>query len=191
MKHDGWGSLLENATAPCEFGDLRARTTVVLMGDSHAEHWLPALDAIGRARGWKVIAMIKPGCPVADVPELASGRLKRTYDECTSWRRSRLARIIAMHPSAVVLSSYNHYVAHGDETGPARGLRRLAIVDMNDRVCPRSPCSVVQNGAIVFRDDDHLTATFSRAQAPVLGHRIEAALRGMTRPAETLVSVAP
>src|SRR5581483_8499313 len=54
----------------------------------------------------------------------------------------------------------------------ARGLPRLAFVDMNDRVCARSPCPVVQNGAIVFRDDDHLTATFSRAQAGVLGDRL-------------------
>ena len=77
MAHDCWGSLLENATAPCIFGDTTSRTTVVLMGDSHAEHWLPAVDRIGRERHWKIVAMVKPACPVADMPELVNARLKR------------------------------------------------------------------------------------------------------------------
>ena len=68
MPHDCWGSLVENATAPCIFGDSMRRRTVVLMGDSHAEHWLPAMDRIGRERHWKVYAMVKPACPVADMP---------------------------------------------------------------------------------------------------------------------------
>jgi hypothetical protein len=52
---------------------------------------------------------------------------------------------------------------------------------MNDRVCPSTRCSVVQRGDIVFRDDDHLTATFSRAQAAVLGERLSAALSRLSR----------
>jgi hypothetical protein len=35
---------------------------------------------------------------------------------------------------------------------------------------------VIQRGWIVFRDDNHLTATFSLAEAPVLGARIVGAL---------------
>jgi hypothetical protein len=31
----------------------------------------------------------------------------------------------------------------------------------------------------VFRDDDHLTASFSRAEAPVLGERIVAGLKAI------------
>ena len=254
MEHDCWGSMLENATAPCEFGDRASRTIVFLMGDSHAEHWLPAVDRIGRERGWKIIATIKPGCPVADVPQLMNARLKRAYDECTSWRRMTLRRIVAARPAAVILSTYNGYVAvDGDDspwrvtpatwgaglrrtysaltsagiatiamrdvpevpfdvpsclsrraagapfarpclydrtsslssaaiaaqTAAARGLSRLAFVDMTDRVCATSRCAVIQRGNIVFRDDDHLTATFSRAEASVLGQRIVAGLKAI------------
>jgi peptidoglycan/LPS O-acetylase OafA/YrhL len=257
MAHDCWGSLLENATAPCEFGDLRARSTVVLLGDSHAEHWLPAMDRLARSRGWMVVAMIKPACPVADVPELVSTRLKRFYSECTAWRRAMLRRIVAMRPTAVVLSSYDHYVAR-DGSGPewkitatqwqaglrrtygtlgragintvvirgtprpgfdvpsclsrrasgapfsgkpceyafdrslvpgavraqndaARGVPTLAFVDMNDRVCGSAVCPVTRGGIVVFRDDGHLTASFSRWEAPVLGTRIDAALSRLRR----------
>lgn len=132
MEHDCWGSLLENAAAPCVFGDKTARTTVVLMGDSHAEHWLPAVDRIGRQQGWRVVAMVKPACPMADTPELVNWRLKRQYTECTQWRRSMLRRIVAMHPQMVILSSYDHYVVRDGEPSEVRvnpaewrdGLRR-------------------------------------------------------------------
>ena len=63
----------------------------------------------------------------------------------------------------------------------ARGLDRVAFVDMTDRLCARSPCAVALRGAVVYRDDDHLTATFSRAEAPVLGDRISAAVSRLER----------
>jgi hypothetical protein len=50
---------------------------------------------------------------------------------------------------------------------------------MNDRVCATARCPVIQRGNIVFRDDDHLTATFSRAEAAVLGERIVARLKAI------------
>jgi peptidoglycan/LPS O-acetylase OafA/YrhL len=258
MRHDCWGSLLENATAPCVFGDRNGQSTIVLMGDSHAEHWLPAVDRIGKERGLKVIAMIKPACPVADVPEFVNGRLKRRYTECTSWRWAMLRRIISLRPQAVILSSYDHYMpANGErsesqvtpaawrdglrrtyrvlssagvntivmrdvpdvgfdvpaclsrraagapfqireceyrreealsapaiaaQNEAAHGLRRVAIVDMTDRLCSRSPCPVMRHGVIVYRDGDHLTASFSRAQAPTLDERIRLAIRRLGRP---------
>lgn len=256
MAHECWGSLLENATAPCVFGDTNARTTVVLMGDSHAEHWLPAVDRIGREQHWRVVAMVKPACPVADTPELVNWRLKRQYTECTQWRRSMLRRIVAMHPQMVILSSYDHYVARNGESSEtrvtatawreglrrtygllssaaintvvirgtpspgfdvpsclsrhesgaplstkpceydrerslvlpaivaqndaARGLEHIAFVDMNDRFCSGRRCPVVQRGVIVFRDDGHLTASFSLATTPVLRARIARAMDALT-----------
>jgi hypothetical protein len=65
------------------------------------------------------------------------------------------------------------------QTDAARGLGRVAFVDMTDRVCATARCSVIQRGRIVFRDDDHLTATFSRAEAPILGQRIAAGLKAL------------
>jgi hypothetical protein len=35
---------------------------------------------------------------------------------------------------------------------------------------------VVRNGVVVFTDDNHLTPSFSRSVAPVLGARLSAAL---------------
>ncbi|MDF1506421.1 SGNH hydrolase domain-containing protein, partial [Roseisolibacter sp. H3M3-2] len=113
----------------CAFGDTASATTLVVFGDSHAEHWLAGLDAAGRARGWKVVAMVRGGCPVADLSALAASRRDGA---CARWREAAVRRILGMRPTAVLLSSYDHYVPI-DGRGEAprvsadawrRGLRR-------------------------------------------------------------------
>ena len=56
----------------------------------------------------------------------------------------------------------------------ARGLR-VGFIDMNDRICPTAWCPVMRDGIVIFTDDNHLTATFSRSMAPVFGERMELA----------------
>jgi hypothetical protein len=48
----------------------------------------------------------------------------------------------------------------------------VALIDLNGVICPEFPCPVVANGIIVFRDEVHLSATFSRSLAPALGAAI-------------------
>jgi hypothetical protein len=55
----------------------------------------------------------------------------------------------------------------------------VGVVDMNDQVCAAPRCPTVRGGVVVFTDDNHLTASFSRSTAPVLGARVDAALRGL------------
>lgn len=62
----------------------------------------------------------------------------------------------------------------------ARGLDHIAFVDVNDRFCSGQRCPAVQRGVIVFRDDGHLTASFSLATAPVLRARIARAMDTLT-----------
>jgi hypothetical protein len=132
MAHDCWATTADRLPGPCEFGDARSPVTVALLGDSHAEHWLGALDRAGRARGWKVAAMVKGGCPVADAPELAGGRRAAHAVACERYREAMLRRVVAMRPAAVVLSSYDHYVGPDGRAGAGRvsaaawgrGLRR-------------------------------------------------------------------
>jgi hypothetical protein len=67
-------------------------------------------------------------------------------------------------------------VAIAAQDRAARGLP-VRIVDMNDQLCDSPRCQVVRNGAVVFTDDNHLTASFSRTLAPVLGQRIAGAMQ--------------
>ena len=52
----------------------------------------------------------------------------------------------------------------------------VSFIDMNDQICATPVCSPVRNGIVVFTDDNHLTATFTRSLAAVLGTRLQSAL---------------
>jgi hypothetical protein len=41
---------------------------------------------------------------------------------------------------------------------------------------------VTRGKTIIFTDDNHLTASFSKSMAPVLGSRLEAAMERLSRP---------
>lgn len=131
MAHDCWQNTVETLKGPCVFGDQRASTTLVLLGDSHAEHWLGGLDRAGREHGFRIVAMVKGGCPFADVTVIRP-RVKQQYRECTRFRAAMLDRIVRMKPDGVILSSWDHYIPFGEtalewHVSPEeweRGLRR-------------------------------------------------------------------
>jgi peptidoglycan/LPS O-acetylase OafA/YrhL len=266
VRHACWAEASAVVARPgCTFGDPRGTVTVALFGDSHAEHWLAALDRLGRERGWRVVLLVKGGCPVADAPELMGRRRAWRGRECRRHREAAIRRLVALRPAVAVLSSWDEYVARDEgegaeraahprvppaswERGLARTYGRLAAagvpvvalrgtprtgfdvpaclsartdarpfapactyaredglhaaarvaqdravrtlaarglpvraVDMADRVCAASPCPVVQGGQVVFTDDNHLAAGFTRASAGVLGARLDAALATMGR----------
>jgi peptidoglycan/LPS O-acetylase OafA/YrhL len=110
LDHNCWATTVEQRAGPCEFGDRNSSTVLALLGDSHAEHWLGALDRAGKERGWKIVAMVKGGCPVADMREMTQARRKRYYEECARYREAMIRRIIAMRPAAAILSSWDHYM---------------------------------------------------------------------------------
>lgn len=53
---------------------------------------------------------------------------------------------------------------------------QVAWVDMTDTVCDAEHCGVVRDGKLIYRDSDHLTASYARSLAPLLGDRITASL---------------
>jgi peptidoglycan/LPS O-acetylase OafA/YrhL len=129
---DCWANTLDDYQGPCVLGDPNSSTVLALLGDSHAQHWTAGLDRAGKEHGWKILAMVKGGCPVAEVPEMLKGRRAQWYAQCARFREAMVQRIVAMKPSAVILSNWDHYVAmpgQGSYWGlPAsawqRGLRR-------------------------------------------------------------------
>jgi len=49
---------------------------------------------------------------------------------------------------------------------------RVSRIDMNDVVCPHEQCSAERDGAIVFRDSQHLTSAFVQSIAGKLWDRL-------------------
>ena len=88
----------------CVYGDPAGESTMVLVGDSHAQQWLPALDAQAKEQGWKLISWTKAACPIADVDVTAPQLGNRVYEECLEWRDITLSKIEGLHPDIVVAS---------------------------------------------------------------------------------------
>lgn len=117
----------------CAFGDESSRTTLALLGDSHADHWLGGLDLAGKAHGWRIEAHVMGGCPVSDFSGLTTGKTSRQYRDCNRYREAMLTHLVSQKPSAVILSSFDSYMQTGDEafseyqvreSAWTRGLRR-------------------------------------------------------------------
>ena len=96
------------ANPRCTYGRPGATTTVVLFGDSHALQWFPAVEKLANRHGWRLVSLTRSSCSPAGVPVINS-KLKRVYRECDSWRASALARIRALRPQLVVVSSSTGY----------------------------------------------------------------------------------
>nr|MBA2608489.1 hypothetical protein [Actinomycetota bacterium] len=84
---------------PCFLGDPSATTTIALYGDSHSLHLFGAFDAAGRANHWKVIALVRPGCPSYEHPAAVK------FLSCAGFRTSALGFIRQADPDLVVLSN--------------------------------------------------------------------------------------
>ncbi|NOT26802.1 MAG: acyltransferase [Acidobacteria bacterium] len=105
----------------CVFGAATSQTTVVLFGDSHANHWFPALEAIAQQQEWKIVSLTKAGCPAADYTPFVAN-LRRPYTECDTWRRTSIARAIGLRPSLVLISNSTGFVR--DEEGQGGAITR-------------------------------------------------------------------
>ncbi len=87
----------DTVSGPCEYGDRSSSTTVVLMGDSHALSWFPAVNRLAIDRGWRLVNLTKSACASADFSQW-NPNLKRVYTECNQWRENTYRRIEAEQP---------------------------------------------------------------------------------------------
>jgi peptidoglycan/LPS O-acetylase OafA/YrhL len=96
----------QGATAPadCVYGDPNGSTTVVLVGDSHAAQWFPALERLAEEQGWRLLPMTKSACSAADIT-VWNPALSRAYTECEAWREAVIDRIVAERPDLVLLAT--------------------------------------------------------------------------------------
>ncbi|WP_422747417.1 acyltransferase family protein [Mycobacterium sp. WMMD1722] len=89
----------------CTYGDETATRTIALAGGSHAEHWITALDVLGKAHHFKVVTYLKMGCPLTtEAVPLVMGN-NRPYPECHRWNERVMPRLLADHPDFVFTTS--------------------------------------------------------------------------------------
>lgn len=93
------------AVVNCTYGDVTADRTIALAGGSHAEHWLPALDLLGKLHQFKVVTYLKMGCPLSteEVPLIMGNNA--AYPQCRAWVQQTMAKLISDRPDFVFTTS--------------------------------------------------------------------------------------
>ena len=87
----------------CTYGDPLATRRMVIVGGSHSEHWLAALDALGIEHGFRLDTYLKVGCPLSD--PLAPLVEESPTVECDTWSTAVLAELRADPPDYVFTTS--------------------------------------------------------------------------------------
>ena len=126
----------------------------------------------------------------------ASGNIEQaSIDADAAWTaQSRSARIVVIADNPAVGFDPNNCLRAGtpqscefsradalvspDPLGLAADLvAKTIVVDFTDVFCDTSTCQVVISGANVYRDQDHLTATFANTMGPTIAATVNAVLR--------------
>ncbi len=101
---------LDEAVQPaCRYGAVGATRRAVLLGDSHASQWFPALDIAARSAGWQLQAWTKSSCPMIEIPVWYAPK-RAEFTACDRWRSDVLASLInGERPDIVFLSNRLDY----------------------------------------------------------------------------------
>ena len=226
----------ERVTTPptCEYGDTGSAITIALVGDSHASHWFPAIEAIALERGWRLLTFVKVSCSFTTLAQ-RNLALKREYRECTAFNEATVARLNQIKPELTIIVNRRTFRPIGggdtpDLAGAAFGAmvarlpgataiivdtpdpgfdapaclskhssdirpcffaqsdvdngeigiaERVAaevagaqLIDLTANICTEWPCSPIAGSVLIYRDEDHMTETFSRSLAAPLGAEI-------------------
>lgn len=129
----------------CVFGDPAGSRTVMLLGDSHAAQWMPALTAVADEHGWRIVLMAKGGCTATTATLPHPADVGRSYTECVTAQNEMLARVAAEKPDLVLLSSMFPY-RDAAWTGPVRDAWFAGVADMTSRVLQAGARHVVWLG---------------------------------------------
>ncbi len=219
----------------CELGSETAFLHVVLVGDSHAGQLSDALSVVAKQLGWRYTHFSKTECPFIQEP-ITNYKVKGTYQECGSWNKNVMNKILELSPDFVITTQTRRYSVpgaknrqesfdrlvqgnvsrweqlqnHGIGVLPIRDipfynsnaadcvasgktdcaqLRSEAVqvqqpittaaekfgvpfVDLTDAICGPEVCDTVVGNVFVWRDSNHLTATYVRSLAEELKRQL-------------------
>lgn len=107
------------AVVNCIYGDVAATRTIALAGGSHAEHWLPALDLLGKLHNFKVVTYLKMGCPLSteQVPLIMGNNAP--YPQCREWVQRTMAKVVADRPDYVFTTTTRPWNIKSGDVMPA------------------------------------------------------------------------
>jgi len=88
----------------CPRGDVDADRSIVLIGDSHARQWIPAIDEIATASGYTAYYLVREGCPGADVTPWANFA-DHAAEGCAFFQNWARSQVEQLHPDLVLIAT--------------------------------------------------------------------------------------
>ena len=85
---------------------------IAIVGDSHAQAWQPAIEAMARDEGATVVRATRRACTPVDVTPYVVGETNQLTVEhdCTEWRRTIFPKLIEAHDPDLVIVINRSYV---------------------------------------------------------------------------------
>ena len=171
----------EGAAPRCEFGPADAEVVVALVGDSHAEQYLPALQEVAPQHGVRVVTYLRSSCPYSTaqpVSDAERGGLCLRSNEVTT------EALLADDTVDVVVTSNRtdgDFVADG-LASPVDGLveawTRLTDAGLPVVVLSDTPQMLPEDATtecVITHADDPSVCARSASQALPVDHQIAAA----------------
>jgi SGNH domain (fused to AT3 domains) len=149
-----WG--LPDPMPLCPRGDPAGDRTLVLLGDSHAQHWIPALEPLARRHGYRAYFLVYPACTPALV--MPWSPLKEAPDrDCVAFHEWSQQQIERLRPDVVVMSTDeqpSYFDAEGRRVRSDAGVATLVGDGMAARVAALRPLT---DRVVVLGDPPRLT----------------------------------
>lgn len=86
----------------CEFGNVNSNFTIWLVGDSHANHWFPAVKKVVDKYRLRLVVHARAGCPILDVVLTDSNNNKAQHTLCAAWTKQVMTAMQADQPDLVL-----------------------------------------------------------------------------------------
>ncbi|GAA3160175.1 acyltransferase family protein [Planomonospora alba] len=86
----------------CRYGAQNPDKTIALVGNSHAAHWLPALELLGEENGWQIVNITKGACALSTTVQLYKGKPQPT---CDQWQEGVLAELREIAPDLLITTA--------------------------------------------------------------------------------------
>src|SRR5690625_2326752 len=97
----------------CVYGDKDSDYEVAIVGDSHAAHWIPALENMADENGWKLTTYNKNACALNSVAVNYNGSY---YESCDQWGDKVLDELTGSDaPDHVIVSASSYPAADSSE----------------------------------------------------------------------------
>ncbi|MET3961445.1 hypothetical protein ABIE44_001379 [Marmoricola sp. OAE513] len=127
---DCWSYLPNFRVKTCTFGEADSATNVVVVGNSHAGQWLPALQRLAGQNDFKVSTLLASQCALSEVRQNFDTDAKSRA--CLRWVEKVTTRVIAMKPDLVVMTNRISTAAEGEslqDSYPAYGDGYRAVLE--------------------------------------------------------------